>query len=349
MMKGQLMTSHERLTTVLDGHTPDRTPLSIYSWMMGDWKTNDDWMRLIDSGLGVCHHCGTVGRIEHGVEDSYEEKVDGDTTYGIARKKTPVGTLRKVNRNGWHHEDWIKTPGDYKIRQWIVENTELTTNYSAVAEAEALVGDQGIAIVTGSRTPAMAINIDWAGTEQFCMDVAMEVPELFDLFEAEKKAFLEETRLIAAGPGRFVKWFENLTISMLGHRRYGELLVSVYDEAVPILEAAGKRVMVHYDGQLGVIADQIASAPFHMIESLTEPPEGDMMYDQCRAAWPDKVFWANINLELYARPADELRAAVISKRQRAGKQALAFEISEDLPSNWLDVIPVVLDAVEECG
>ena len=61
------------------------------------------------------------------------------------------------------------------------------------------------------------------------------------------------------------------------------------------------------------------------------------------------MFWANINLELYSRPPDELRDAVIAKRERAGKRAFAFEISEDLPPNWLETIPVVLDALEECG
>ena len=116
-----------------------------------------------------------------------------------------------------------------------------------------------------------------------------------------------------------------------------------------MLEAADKRVMVHYDGALNVIADRIAAAPFHMIESLTEPPEGDMTYDLCRAAWPDKVFWANINVDLYAQPEDILRQAVIDKRQRAGKKALAFEISEDLPANWQETIPVVLDTLKDLG
>jgi hypothetical protein len=188
--------------------------------------------------------------------------------------------------------------------------------------------------------------VDWAGTQQFCLDVAMGVDELFELYEAQKELFLEETRLIAEGPGEFVKWFENLTISMLGPQRYDDLLVSVYEEAIPMLEAAGKRVMVHYDGALSVIRDEIARAPFHIIESLTEPPEGDMTYDECRSAWPDKAFWGNINVDLYYRSEDELRDAVIAMRKRAGKRAFAFEISEDLPRNWRESIPVVLETLE---
>ena len=107
--------------------------------------------------------------------------------------------------------------------------------------------------------------------------------------------------------------------------------------------------MVHYDGALNVIADEIARAPFHMIESLTEPPEGDMTYDQCRRAWPDKVFWANINVDLYSEPEQVLRKAVLQKRHRAGKKALAFEISEDLPANWQQSIPIVLATLKELG
>jgi len=65
-----------------------------------------------------------------------------------------------------------------------------------------------------------------------------------------------------------------------------------------------------------------------------------MTYDECRQAWPDKVFWANINLGQYALPEERLREAVISRRERAGKQGLAFEISEDVPENWHESIPL---------
>jgi hypothetical protein len=105
--------------------------------------------------------------------------------------------------------------------------------------------------------------------------------------------------------------------------------------------------MVHYDGALRAIKDQIGAAPFHVIESLTEPPEEDMTYDECRAAWPGKVFWGNINVGLYSLPRDEFQAEVGAKRERAGKQAFAFEISEDLPAKWQESIPVVLQALQE--
>ncbi|MCK5738641.1 hypothetical protein KAH55_05645 [bacterium] len=341
------MTTRERLEIALDGGTPDVTPYTFYSWMAHDGFLQDRWRRLYDMGFGICHHMHTYQHIEHGVESWTEEKKDGADVYRFSYKKTPVGTIRNATRNSWHWEDWIKTPEDYKTFKWIVEHTEIVPCYEEYDKALEQVGEWGVPVIIGSRTPAMSINVDWAGTEKFCMDVALEVPELFELYEARKKFFIEETKIIANGPGKYVKWLENLTISMLGPKRYDDMLVSVYDECVPMLEKTGKRVMVHYDGELRCIADKIATAPFHMIDSLTEPPEGDMMYDEARAAWPDKVFWANINVGFYLQSEKELREAVVAMRERAGKKAFAFEISEKLPPNFQEVVPIVLDTLEQ--
>lgn len=346
-----MATPRELLSTALEGGVPARTPYSMYSWIMDrkEEKGKAAWDRVLDQGLSLSHHCSTVRHVEHGVRDAVTEEKKGSDTFTITTKSCPAGELRMVRRNGWHYEDWIKTPQDYKIRQWMIEHTELVPRYEEYEKADAWVGDRGVPVVTGSRTPAMSLNVEWAGTLGFCTDVGLEVPELYDLYEAQKKLFLEETRLIARGPGRFVKWFENLTISMLGPARYRTLLLPVYREAVPILEAGGKRVMVHFDGALGVIADLIAESPYHMVESLTEAPEGDMTYRECRQAWPDKILWGNINVDLYYRPEAVLRRAVAEKRERAGKRGFAFEISEDLPRGWEKSVLAVLETLEEIG
>jgi hypothetical protein len=338
------------LIQALNGEVPERTPYSIYDWFFtGGSHSIQGWQPLFDRGLGRSVSVHTVKHIQHGVEDQVDDWVEAGRRYRRHRKVTPVGAIQNVLVNGWHYEDWIKTPQDYQILQWIVDHTELQANYQVFYEAEERLGENGIVIVDGSRSPAMQILVDWAGTEQFCMDIAVGVDELLDLYQAMQKLFMLETDLVAKGPGRFVRWLENLTVSTLGPRRYTGLLLNIYNQAVPMLESAGKRVMVHYDGALRDITTQIAKAPFHIIESLTEPPEGNLFYDECRAAWPDKAFWANINLEHYARPPEELSRVVVEKRQRAGKRGLAFEISEDIPSNWQTAVPVVLETLGKLG
>lgn len=164
------MTTRERITTALNNGTPDDVPLSIYDAFVDDLNA-DHWQRLIDQGLGICAHCPVLKAIEHGVKDTTEVRTQGDHIYRTFRKETPIGTLQRITHNGWHHEDWIKTPHDYTIRQWIIEHTELVPDYAAFEISETKMGNHGVTTIMGaggwaSRTPAMSINIDWAGTEQ---------------------------------------------------------------------------------------------------------------------------------------------------------------------------------------
>jgi hypothetical protein len=357
-MQEKLMTACENLTTALRGGIPEHTPLSVLDGLFADSRYDfDEWRPLYDRGLGLVVQCQTVRLVEHGVKATVEHKVEGDRRYTINRKETPVGAIQSVTVNSirapslmeWPHEHWVKRTEDYRVLKWIVENTKVLPKYDEYARAEERAGDRGIVVAVGGRTPAMTIQIDYAGGERFALDLARGVDDLFELYEAEKRLFLEVNRAIAAGPGAFVTWCEQLTIDMLGPRRYAELLMPVYDEAVPLHGLAGKRVLVQYDGRLKAAAEQIARAPFHIIEMLTEPPEGDMMLDESRAAWPDKVLWANINVGLYGLPPAKLRQAIIAMRQRAGKRALAFAIAEDIPENWQESVPVVLQTLQELG
>ena len=352
------MTVRDDMIAALNGEVPERTPFIIGNWyFVHSGLVFDEWRDLFDQGLAFITGCGTIRLEEHGVHKSVERRVEGDELYRITRKETPVGTIQRVTLDSvskpraieWMIEHYIKEPKDYKVRQWIVEHTEPVPQYDAYEKLAAMETDYSLTIVGGGRTPAMSIMVDYAGMEKFSIDVATEAEELFDLYEAQKRLFLECNRLIAKGPGRFFIWGENLTAPMLGPKRYRDLLLPIYKEAVPVLEAGGKRVGVHYDGQLRSIADEVAESPFHMLQSLTEPPEGDMMLDECRAAWPDKTLWVNVNLDLYNLPEPEFRDAIIAMRERAGKKGLALGISEDVPDNWATTVPLILETLQELG
>jgi hypothetical protein len=356
------MNARENLTTVLENGVPETTPLAIYDWNTGgitapdlDLKLKDQaWQKLFDRGLGIFCHCECIDTVEHGVETTIEKKEYKGKQVDLITKKTPVGELQKItgNNNAWHIEDWIKEPKDYLTAKWIAENTELIPRYEKFAEYESVIGDKGVTILTGSgnwlhRSPMMKINIDWAGTENFCMDLAMEVPELFELRDSMLELFIKEQQMLAQAPGRYVKWIENLTISMLGPDRYRDHIMPVYEECVPILEEGGKKLLLHYDGDLSVIADYIRDSPFHIIDSLSEPPEGDMMLDECRQKWPDKVLLANINADFYYGTNEKLAEAVEAKLARAGKRGFCFEVSEDLPDTWQRTLPVIIETLQK--
>ena len=137
----------------------------------------------------------------------------------------------------------------------------------------------------------------------------------------------------------------------MGPRRYEQFHLPVYRECFPMLHQAGKIVGVHYDGRLSSCREAIAGAPVDLIESLTPPPEGDMPLAAARAAWPAKLFWSNVNLQTYDLPAEAIRRRILASVADAAADGrrLAFEVSEDLPANWREAMPVILSALREAA
>jgi hypothetical protein len=172
-----------------------------------------------------------------------------------------------------------------------------------------------------------------------------------ELYEALLDQFRRIVEVVAEGPGRYVSNMENFTSDALGPRRYEEFLLPVYEECFPLLREAGKIVGSHYDGRTSHCREQIARAPIDLIESLTPPPEGDQTLAEAREAWPEKLFWSNINVGLYDLPPDELRDVVQQRVREAAPDGrrLAFEISEECPGNWRESVGVVLDTLGEIG
>jgi hypothetical protein len=196
------------------------------------------------------------------------------------------------------------------------------------------------------RTPLQNILVDLAGLEQFSYHLIDLEDEVLTLYEALLAEFAKIVQIVAEGPGGpFINCPENFTADTLGPSRYEQFLLPVYQKHFPVLHQAGKVIGTHYDGQLSSAKHLVAEAPIDIIESLTEPPEGDMTLTECRKAWPDKGLWNNINVGRFDVTPDELKADIEWRIDEAAPDGrrLALEISEDLPENWREGIPAILD------
>ena len=339
------MTPRENLIAALDGRRPERTPFTVNQ----EFVTDDPaWEALFAAGLCPIPYVHTVREETADVERIVEPVTWQGQPARRVTLRTSQGGISQVELNGWVQEYYLKTPADYRVMTHLVRNTRLTLAPAGFEAAERKVGDRGLTLVGVGRSPMQTILVDYAGLESFSYHLADGFPELFALAEALEAQLLERCRLTAAGPGRFVSLLENFTAESWGAARFRQYHLPVYAKLLPVFEAAGKRVFPHYDGQLACVASLLAEAGFPGIESLTEPPEGDMTLAQARAALPGEVLWANINVGLYARPPAELRRWVHERVRAATPNGcgLAFEISEDLPPNWREVIPVVLEALQ---
>lgn len=328
------------------GEKPKRVPLTIYWWLWKDAQDAPEWEAMYRAGLGVTHH---IGATREAWQDVAVEnlRVSERETRQILR--TPVGELAASWLDGWHAKYYLETPLDYRVMTWIVSHMRIEPALDEYRRAAAALPLHGVPVISIGRTPLQEILVDYAGLENFAIHLYEYPSEVRELYEALLSNFRRRIAIAAGAPGTYVSNLENFTAESLGPERYAEFLLPVYRECFPILHEAGKIVGSHYDGRTRACRDVIAGAPIDMIESLTEPPEGDQTLAECRAAWPDKLFWCNIGVSSYALEADALKAkvATLFRQGSVDGRLMAFEVSEDLPKNWRVSIPIVLEALRE--
>lgn len=342
-------TIRQRFEAALAGEPGQWPVYAVYDWFVRNRPI--DWERLFALGLGQINHANVI-RHEHPgfelVETSREQ--DGHLRRDVSLV-TDAGELHEWYLGEWRQEFFIKQPEDYRIMLRALDGLRVSPDDSAFEASERALGDGGITLgqiqgLGNGRTPPMVVQIDWAGLERFSLDIASEEPALMDLLERMVEILLEQIRAAAQSQATQMKLWENLSIETLGPRLFRRHLAPLYRQIIPILHDAGKRLVVHYDGQLRSIAEDIAALGLDGIDSFTGPPEGDMTVAEARSAWPEAFLWLHPNLGWYEQGEVFLREQVRRACGEAGERRFCLMISEEVPPRWERTVPAVLDEVE---
>lgn len=343
------MNTKERINTFFEGGKPDKIPYTIYGNAWKELKNSGEWEELFKAGLGVTTHVPTTESINTDV--NYSEKRYSENGKDILRisMDTPVGEIYFLSANGWTQRYWIETPKDYEVMTYIVKNSKIKPCYEKFYSVEKEIESFGVPLVYSGRTPMQTILVDYVGLENFAYHLYDFEDEISELYDALLKSFEKKIDITASGPGKYISVLENFTAETMGPKRFEKYHMPVYNKYFPILKQAGKIVGTHFDGKLESCSELIGKSPIDVIESLTPPPEGDMLLKDCRRIWKDKLFWTNINVSNYYLPPKELKDVVKKLVEEGSKDGrnFAFEISEQTPDNWKESIPVVLEALEE--
>jgi hypothetical protein len=349
LKKVSLQEPVEWLEAFWAGQKPKQIPYTIYYGEFRHTKDDPYWHQLFEAGLRVTYAVSSFKSETKNVE--YINDTINHDSRKISRQvmRTPVGEIAKTFFNGWEQEFWLKNAQDYRAMQYIVENTELTADYDSYRQLEQQVGPYGIVHVNLLRTPLQTILVDYVGLENFGVHLFELKEEMMSLYDALLKQFARRVEIVAGGPGRYVNIFENFTADTMGPKRFEQFHIPVYQKYIPMLQQSGKIVGTHFDGQLSLCSDLIANSPIDTIESLTPPPEGDMDLGEARKVWQDKLFWSNINVGKYQLEPQKLKQTVFDSVAKAAPDGrrLAFEVSEHIPQNWKESMPVVLEALSE--
>lgn len=343
------MNIRRRLEDALDGKIVEYPVYAVYDWFVKN-RHDVDWNFLFESGLGQVNHASLIRHIHPHFELQETTTMQDGHARRDVRLITDKGELHEWYLGEWRQEHFIKTPDDYRIMLRALESVEVIADSKPFLESEATLGEKGITLgqlqgVDRGRTPLMALQIDWVGLEQFSIDLASEQPELLELIEVMNTIKLEEVRQAVKTPATHIKLWENLSIETLGPVYYRRYIVPLYRQILEIMNKAGKRLHVHYDGRLKAIAEDIAALDIYGIDSFTEAPEGDMSVGEARKIWPEKFLWLHPNLNWYHLQPKELKENVNRIVRQAGTKRFCLMISEEVPANWRETILFVLNAI----
>ena len=341
-------TLRRRFECALAGEPIAQPIYAVYDWFVRH-RPLVDWESLLQQGLGIIGHADLLS-IERPHAQISETLTPTDQ--GVRRDVhwlTDIGELHEWYLGEWRQEYLIKQPGDYRIMARALSGRRTTLALEPYRQMDAFVGERGITLGQMDRTPLQAVQIDMAGLERFSLDFADRSPELMALLEQMAEQMLDDMRLAAHGPAQYIKLWENLSIETMGPAAYRRWLVPLYQRIFDLLTPAGKRLVVHYDGKLRCIADQIAALDLDGIDSFTQAPEGDMTVAEARACWPDKFLWVQANLDWYMLPPEQLAARVGQAVRDAGPRKYCLMISEDVPNDCMHTVPAILNVLAPLG
>jgi len=207
--------------------------------------------------------------------------------------ETPVGVLTERRVATPHTtfitEPKIKSAADIAPYRFWIEHTETEPDYASFLASEAVIGDDGLAILCGPQSPAQFLLGEDIGLENFYYllnDHSREMEALFaSMHEKNKQVY----RILAASPAVAVLAPEDVSTSTMSPDVCARYTMRYLDDYARIVHAAGKLLIGHMCGLLKGMAPLIARSRLDGIESLTPPTTGDFPVDEARKAWPDKV------------------------------------------------------------
>lgn len=308
------MNDRQRIMALLQGSAPDRIPwiprLEIWYEAHRRSKTlpqkwEDKSLREIERelGLGTPAREGRIYKVVHENVEVESSQEDGrtTTTYG-----TPVGRLQQVSlqteerwRNGLPGvvvEHLLKGPDDYKVWDWIVENSEYVPTYDEYLKYDADIGDEGLPLVMANLSPFYTFLESLVGYDQAYFHLADYKPEVDHLLSVMAEIYkTREWPIIAQSPAQLILTDAHISSQFTPPKIFMEYIYPYQRALNDFLHANGKWSAMHADADTSRILPFIVQTGWDMVECFVTAPMVPVSMEQAREAWGNRVIvWGGI-------------------------------------------------------
>ncbi len=313
-----MITACERIVKALHGEPVDRIPLTHWHRHFPRGKTERE---VRNRGMALCLRLPCFVETKPNVEVVQSSVYTGGNRLIKYTYHTPLGEVYELKKAGigygngvWGRDykgltPWrispeeggrlIKSPKDYDIIKFIVEDTHYTPYYEAIEDYKRYMGDDGLVIANLPYTPFQMMLIDWVGPTQLYRHYVRYRDKVEELYEATAEKYREMYPLVVDAPVDYVNYGDNIDGVMVSPPIFEKYHVPIYNELADQLEGSGKILGSHMDGRLHVLAEAIAKTKLDVIEAFTPPPMGDLPVDQALTLWKDKTLWINYPMSVY--------------------------------------------------
>jgi hypothetical protein len=345
------MNPRERVERALHGGHADRVPFTMYESKIPQCTVERE---MRNRGLCIVNRRAPVF-VTHrpNVRVTQHTYWEGEREMTRTAYETPVGTVSTLSEaagfTSWRHERMWKSPEDYKVLLYLIQDEVYEPCYGAFARAQADVGPDAILRVGIGLEPLQAlISGTMIDMQTFCVEWMDRRDEILKLYEAIVEKRRQVYPLVARSPALHANYGGNVVPEVIGLETFERYYLPHYNEAAEVMHRHGKLIGCHFDANCKLLAPAIARTGLDYIEAFTPAPDTDMTLGEARAAWPDKVLWINYPSSMHLRPDAEVeRTTVDLLNQVPSIDGILVGITEDIPAHrWQDSCRAIMDGLE---
>lgn len=353
------MTIKERILSVYNNKQPDQIPVSIYN----RYHRYGEIERIArNHGLGILDFYPVVsllappwhikpGYVSEVKNASFDIKLiwnEGQKTE-IRTFETPVGTLSQhIIQDPAYGSDWIKKhylekAEDYKIMQYIMENTIFISQEKSIRQRIEDLGGDGVVLGRVDRSPYQKLLVELANPEEFLMELYTYPEPIEELMEVINFKCDEQFKMALESDIEVIWQPDNVTADMTPPEMYEKYVLPFYKKHGEECKKAGKPYLVHIDGRTAGIKELIAQSPFSVVESFSfSEMAGDVSIKEALNIWPDKVLCPNFPSTLCNEDEKTILAYLEKRKSEFNGKPFMIQISEDIPlDKYLHLLPII--------
>jgi hypothetical protein len=348
------MTPREAILKALAFERLEKVPFTIYESKIPQCLAERE---MRNRGLCIVNrHVGVFRTCQPNVKCRKEIYTENGREFTRIHYQTPVGSVSMLQEaagfTSWIHERLFKSPDDYKVLKFMIEDQHFEPAYEQYIEAEKNDGGDIIRRAGIGLEPLQClISGSYIEMSDFCIEWMDNRDEILSLYDSIVKKHREIYPLIADSPATHVNYGGNVVPEIVSPQMHEEYYLPHYAEAAECLRPKGIKLGSHYDANCRTFAKNLANSALDYIEAFTPAPDTDMTLKEAREAWPDKVLWLNFPSSVHLKSDEKVKAKTIEMLSSlASTDGIIMGITEDIPEHrWRGSCTAIMDGLEEYG